>query len=1043
LFEQRDLLTDNADPQFDRFLFTKLFHRDMLIATSGRPALWRLVERQWVREGKIEEEFYGHYKAVRERLFNVLSLNNRDFSGTPTDLLRVSQKLLDRFIFAFYCEDMGERMLFPPQFLRDLFVSRSKEAYYEANDTDIWNKLKRLFGCMDSGEPFGGTPVPHINGGLFAEDAQINSLVIPNHMFACVGQGANDASLEKDTKTLLYLSARYNYAAKGDAKESLSLYTLGRIFEQSITELEYRVGELEGRETVAKLSKRKRDGVYYTPERVVNYLVEETLGPWFAAAKAECGYADEFNIEASKAYLEKLSAIRIIDPACGSGAFLISAFRRLLDERKSVAREIDNDRSVVDETPLIADILQNNIFGVDINPSSVEIAKLALWLHSARAKAPLSALDHTIRCGNSLVGPDCWTMMAKTPENEARINPFDWANERYDVVLGNPPYVKLQNLMKVDSDVVAYLQAQRANGTYESAKTGNFDLYLPFIELGLRLLNEKGRMAYIAPSLWAVNEYGAALRKLLHRTRQLERWIDFKSYQVFEEAITYTALQFFTHAPNESVKVVISPEGEMGDIDWTDDALAVPSASLRDDREWLMVTGEDREIIARLARDCLRLDDRSVTSGITVGIQTSADSIYHLRKIGNNSYECSPPKRTSYVVEIEDAIMKPLISGQEAQRYEASETEIHLLFPYERNSLGNMSLIEPLKFKQQFPHAWSYLNSYENELRKRENSKMDTEHWYAYNYPKNLDKQDKPKLLVPRLVKDMSCNFDSNGKLYLDNVDVGGVIATSDTDPNFLLAALNGPVANFVFRRISKPFQNGYWSANKQFIAPLPIPHADAKTQKIVGAMARDLQERWTNRRDLLKDAAARLSTLGRAKHGAKWLWPDLPDLAEIEDGLPKRLLKSECAEQAKKALEDLHERSTEVLQGILNSGVPLSASFNNGELKLSAGGTVVLHKIYLDDADGALTLAYWNYLVLMKHQRDAKSLAAHLRCPPIGPASAAARQFMERAAALQVETETIRDREQIMNETLYDLYRLTENERTLIKKDCAKRPLL
>ena len=101
-------------------------------------------------------------------------------------------------------------------------------------------------------------------------------------------------------------------------------------------------------------------------------------------------------------------------------------------------------------------------------------------------------------------------------------------------------------------------------------------------------------MAYIAPSLWAVNEYGAGLRKLLHRTRQLERWIDFKSYQVFEEAITYTALQFFTHEPNETVKIAISPDGEIGDIDWADASLAVAVGVLRDGGGWLMATGEDR-----------------------------------------------------------------------------------------------------------------------------------------------------------------------------------------------------------------------------------------------------------------------------------------------------------------------------------------------------------------------------------------------------------------------------------------------------------------
>ncbi len=150
-----------------------------------------------------------------------------------------------------------------------------------------------MFAALDGRAKLGGLELPYVNSGLFEADARIDALVMPDHVFAAARQGANEASLESDKTTLLYLSARYNYAAEGDARESLSLYMLGRIFEQSITELEYRIGELENRDTIAKLSKRKRDGVYYTPEWVVNYLVEETFDPWFATAKAQAGYPGE------------------------------------------------------------------------------------------------------------------------------------------------------------------------------------------------------------------------------------------------------------------------------------------------------------------------------------------------------------------------------------------------------------------------------------------------------------------------------------------------------------------------------------------------------------------------------------------------------------------------------------------------------------------------------------------------------------------------------------------------------------------------------
>jgi hypothetical protein len=683
-----DLLGESEDARFDRYLFAKLFARDMLLSEAGRPLLLRLVERQWAKGRKLEGEFYDRYKDVRERLYNVLRLNNPHFPGRPGELLRLTQKLLDRFIFAFFCEDMGERMLFPPQMLKDFLRSRSVEPFYDENGPELWDFFKRLFSLMNSGGTLNRLTLPEINGGLFTPDQLIDGLSIPNHVFAKAGQGTNEASLESDTNTLVYLGARYNYAARGDVKESLSLYILGHIFEQSITELEYREGELEGRETIAKLSKRKRDGVYYTPEPVVNYLVEQTLGPWFADAKAACGYPGPEEgapaAAAAAAYIERLRGIRIVDPACGSGAFLISAFRRLLAERIAAARDADRARGgapgAINEAPFIAEILRDNIYGVDINPASVEIAKLALWLHSARASSPLSSLEHTIRIGNSLVGVDFWAGRQRTAQVEERVRAFDWraafpevwATRRdggFDIVLGNPPYVKLQNLVQVDPDVAAYLAAERGSDTYQSARTGNFDLYLPFIEKGLRLLAPGGRMAYIAPSLWTVNRYGEGLRSLVRRGRHLDRWLDFKAYQVFEDVITYTALQFFTREPRDAVQIATAPNGEMADVDWFDPGLAVPYNSVPEAGEWLIATGAERALIERLARDCLRLDDRALTTDIFQGVKTGADQVFKLKRLGENRYLCEPDQGAPYEVEIEDHLMHPILSGPETKRY--------------------------------------------------------------------------------------------------------------------------------------------------------------------------------------------------------------------------------------------------------------------------------------------------------------------------------------------------------------------------------------
>ncbi|MEO9168794.1 MAG: DNA methyltransferase, partial [Aestuariivirga sp.] len=920
LFATYDLLSDGKDAQFDRFLFWKLLQRDQLISESGRPALWRLVEKQGKREHKIEEEFYDEYRGFRDRLYDTLKIYNKEFKGTPTELLRTTQRLLDRFIFAFYCEDMGERMLFPPQFIKDELSDRSKKAYYEEKGSDIWEFMLRLFKHMNTGGMFGRQKVPHINGGLFADDPLLESLHIPNFIFAAPGQGDNEASLLKDRRTLLFLSAYYNYAAKGDGQQSLTLYTLGRIFEQSITELEYKVGEIEGRDTVAKLSKRKRDGVYYTPEWVVNYLVRETFEPWFKAAREAAGWGEdelEPKAEALKAYYAKLRTIKVVDPACGSGAFLIGAFRKLLEERKRCAdmmqRRAVKDNSGVgfDETPIVADILRHNIWGVDINPASVEIAKLALWLHSARAHAPLSTLNANIVCGNSLVAGDVWAMVKQTPEAEARINPFDWkdsfAEGSFDIVLGNPPYVKLQNLMKVDPEVVAYLKAQRVAGTYESAQTGNFDLYLPFIEKGLRLLVQNGRMAYIAPSLWTSHEHGEGLRRLIHRTQQLERWLDFKSFQVFEEVSTYTALQFFSQTPNSEIVAIVSSDGEIGNVDWTKSDSKLSWALLPAAEPWVMFTGKFRGVLERLRRTALRLDDPACTDSIFQGLVTSADGVYHLRKVGHSRYECTTDEDNTFIVEIEDEIMHPLLSGKECKRYEVAGTQTYLLYPYAPSSKAEMALIDQRTLETKYPKAWSYLKRFEVTLRGRERGKMNRDKdWWAYVYPKNLAAHAKKKLVVPRLVRRISASLDEGNDFHLDNVDVGGILPTSNQRLDFLLAVLNSATADSVFVRTSKPFQNEYWSANKQFIAPLPVPRATPEQQQGIGTKARKLQELWTSRRGLLGEVEARLSVLPRLKFKFKTLWPELPSARDIN--LPKNLSEKEKNDYRKEEIERLEE---------------------------------------------------------------------------------------------------------------------------------------
>ena len=227
-------------------------------------------------------------------------------------------------------------------------------------------------------------------------------------MFCQLGQGQDESSIGAHKLTALYLCATYNYAAdlgeggsRGE-RRSLGLYTLGRIFEQSITELEMREAEADGRPSINKLSRRKTDGVYYTPGWVVERVVEGTLGPVIARLKREYGWPPEEkelpSVEAIDAYLARLRTFTVLDPACGSGAFLITALRYLAVEWKQVramrAQIAGASEDTNADAELVRELLRTSIYGLDTNPASVEIAQLALWLHTARGDRPLSSLDH-------------------------------------------------------------------------------------------------------------------------------------------------------------------------------------------------------------------------------------------------------------------------------------------------------------------------------------------------------------------------------------------------------------------------------------------------------------------------------------------------------------------------------------------------------------------------------------------------------------------------------------------------------------------------
>ena len=1080
-----NLLGETESAAFVRFLFWRTFRPDLLLSARGESQLTRLLRDEIVHEKNIEGSFYREYRAYREYVYKAIVEANPAFKGTRGKLVRLTQRLLDRCIFILFCEDMGRTLRYPPELLRDLLIECSNSRFYDPEGTAPWDAARGLFRAMRDGGTFGTHRIDRFNGGLFAEDAELESLHVPAKVFCAKGQGAGgETTLKAHPCTLLYFSAAYNFGLNsGAGAKAIGLYTLGRIFEQSITELEIMEADADGRVSLNRLSKRKCDGVYYTPEWVTRYIVENTVGTRLADIKTELGFNDlppltEAALSEYRAYKKdsrrtarvasehmaflkdyrlRLNLLTVVDPACGSGAFLIQALEYLVAEYRWILAEqerITGIKDLFDQDGVILSILSNNLYGVDINQESVEITKLALWLHTASPGKPLCALDRNIQCGNSLVGLDFEdfyrqkheTLFSAADENEReRINAFDWKAAfptvfgygGFDCVIGNPPYVKLQNFRRVQSDVADYLsEAKRPDGRplYDSTQSGNFDLYLPFIEKGLDLLKPEGRLGYIAPNVWLVNEYGQGLRAKIKRGQHLDRWLDFKSYQVFEEAITYTALQFYQAKPVAGVGCAFAPGGEIADVDWSDSSDTVPYASLPDEGAWALLPAAEMRLVAKLQKQCNSLKESC--SGIVVGIQTSADDIYHLQRLCAGRYRT----RAGEEVAIEDQLMRPLVSGPEAKRYQVPITDTYLLFPY---SLADAKprLFTEQEMSDRFPRGLAYLKANERALRARENGAFNDTAWYRFGRNQNIDKQETPKLMVPRLITRLFCAMDLRGECFLDNVDVGGIVTKTTQELPFIAGIINSPVCNFVWRRTSKPFQNDFRSANKQFIAPLPIPDASASERREVGNRAKRLHELHTQRRDLAATLAERLQSPQTVavtpQPSPDWLWAEVGTSASwrsspaVPTGLKGRELTAWAKEQYEKAL--VARRDT--LDNLLVPGARLEVTNDADTLTLSIAGREALR--LFDKPDTPFIAAQWRHALRDVNVTEAFNGQRLLRLL-LDLRTTVDKGLRDRIVALDAEimalAAEITAAESEMNGLVYRLYKLSAEEIALVE---------
>jgi adenine-specific DNA-methyltransferase len=847
--------------------------------------------------------------------------------------------------------------------------------------------------------------VPFVNGGLFDcldrvykksenksnirldgfSDNPKESCFLPNEIFFADERLVDLSDVYEDRRRssekvrgLIEILSRYKFTVEENTpleqEVALDPELLGKVFENLLASYN----------PDTKTTARKATGSFYTPREIVSYMVDEALVAYLGAQMGprseDAGLESELRAilaapindfknplddGQSESLIAAIDNLKVLDPACGSGAFPMGVLHRLVDllgkldpnnkrwkqqqKQRAVrdgrlAEQMEDDENrenaLRDIELRIEDIersfntrfheldfarklylIENSIYGVDIQPIACQIAKLRFFISlivdqkiDRAAKncgvRPLPNLETRIVAADALtpiervekhqyvLGADQVRRLrdslelvrhehfnARSPEKKAACrnkdaqirvelaeeleklgmpnhsalmlagwDPYDqnvhaaffdpeWmfsVKGNFDIVIGNPPYVRIQTLKQSNPKYAARLKRD-----YVSASKGNFDLYVVFVERALQLLDSQGNVAFILPHKFFNAHYGEPLRSLLARGRHLRHIVHFGDQQVFPGASNYVCLLFLNKSGAAECRFV-RPD-DLGS--WLKDFRGAEgrfAASSIDGSEWNFAVGRSAAVFGRLHTMPQKLED--VTGRIFQGIKTSADKIYIVEELHRSkSVVRVHSHQTGKDHDIESTLLHPLIKGGDSRAFCLSTTTRLILFPYEAAKDGTVDLIPASRLKREYPCAWKYLAENRQYLEEREDGALAGPNWHAYGRSQALEVIWLPKLFTPDLAPTAAFSYDSTGELFFTGGVSGGygILPNSKVSPEFLLGVLNSRAVDFYHHRVATSMRGGWYSYESRFIKNLPIPAASEQQQVQIATIVSYLT--WLN----------------------------------------------------------------------------------------------------------------------------------------------------------------------------------------------------
>lgn len=743
------------------------------VYTGNFDQTWSAIENQ-LQLFSIDDLFLSQINRWRLLLGSQILSHNINISHM--ELNDLVQSYLNSIIFLRVCEDRN--------------LEEYKTLFNLASAGDF-NKLLTLFQQADR----------KYNSGLFSH--KMNKEIIES----------NASSFWTIIEELYFPHTAYSFSV-------ISSDILGRIYEVFLGE------ELVVTDGVLSLDKKPehvdRD-IVTTPTAVIKDILNISLARQLEGKSAE-----------------QVLKIRVADISCGSGAFLLEAYQSINDYL--IDWYLANKPETLIQVGIAnyklpfsikREILKNCVHGIDRDYGAVEACKFGLLLkllededNSSISTPALPGINDNIQYGNSLLNFDDVTDAERTI-----INPLKDSNVKFDIIIGNPPYMSTED-MKLFTSKELPLYKKKYTSSYKQ-----FDKYFLFIERGFELLSPDGRLGYIVPSKFMKVGAGQKLRKYLTDNHALEEIVSFGANQVFKDKTTYTCmliLQKRTHTDFAYKEVsrladwyALTPKEK------SIESSLIPLSEL-DDEVWVMTPSYLRDVRFKVLKNTTTLEDLVGAEGIYNGIQTSANNIY----IHTPSHEDSDYVYFSYDSKdwkIEKELTRPYFKTASNEgalsSYRMLRPNSFVVYPYIKAD-DHLSLVDVSDLARDYPYAFEFLNTYKSILNNPKRDIKPTpetqDEWYRYGRHQSLEKCDvDQKIVVGILSQGDKYAIDTSHTLISSGGTAGYCMITprngSPYSIYYLQAILNSKYTEWYASLVGEVFRGGYIARGTKVLKKLPI----------------------------------------------------------------------------------------------------------------------------------------------------------------------------------------------------------------------------